>query len=216
MHGPSPDTLYPLAGYSRTLFLKNFITKPNIDVGDYSYYDDPDGGERFEDKNVLHHYDFLGDKLIIGKFCAIASGTRFIMNGANHAMSGFSTYPFNIFANGWEVGFDPKVWSDASRGDTVIGNDVWIGMDCMIMPGVTIGDGAIIASNSVVTRDIAPYMIVGGNPAETIKQRFDSETVEKLTNIAWWDWPAHKISQNLDAIRGGDLDLLLKAAKREA
>lgn len=216
MHGPSPDTLYPLAGHPRTVFLKNFITKPNIQIGDYTYYDDADGAERFETSNVLHHYDFLGDKLIIGKFCAIASGTRFIMNGANHAMSDFSTYPFNIFAYGWEEGFDPKVWTDASRGDTVIGNDVWIGMDCTIMPGVTIGDGAIIATHSVVTRDIAPYTIAGGNPAKPIRKRFDDTTIEKLCDIAWWNWPAAKISRNLDAIRGGDLDLLQKAAKRDA
>ncbi|KPB00561.1 CatB-related O-acetyltransferase [Ahrensia marina] len=216
MHGPSPDTLYPLDGYPRAVFLKNFITKPNICIGDYTYYDDPTGAERFEENNVLHHHDFYGDKLIIGKFCAIATGTQFIMNGANHAMNGFSTYPFNIFGNGWEQGFDPKVWTEASRGGTVIGNDVWIGMDCTIMPGVKIGDGAIIASKSVVTRDIAPYSIAGGNPAKIIKQRFDDKTIETLVDIAWWDWPAAQISQNLDAIRGGDLDLLLKAAKREA
>ena len=215
MHGPDPETLYPLDGFARSVFLKNFITRPNIKVGDYTYYDDPDGAERFEECNVLHHYDFFGDKLIIGKFCAIASGARFIMNGSNHAMNGFSTYPFNIFRNEWEEGFDTKIWMDSSRGNTLIGNDVWLGMDCTIMPGVTFGDGAIIATKSVVTRDIEPYVIAGGNPAQPIKPRFDDATIEKLLQMAWWDWSASKISQNLDAISGGDLDLLIKAAKRE-
>ena len=208
MHGPSPDTLYPLPGFSRAVFLKNFITRPNIEVGDYSYYDDPDGAERFEERNVLHHFDFYGDRLIIGKFVAIASGTRFIMNGANHAMGGFSTYPFNIFQNGWEEGFDPESWTSQSRGDTVVGNDVWIGMDSLIMPGVTIGDGAIVASNSTVVSDIPPYAIAGGNPAKVIRMRFDDATIKKLLTIAWWHWPAERITASLDAIRGGDLAAL--------
>lgn len=216
MHGPSPDTLYPLAGYPRTFFLKNFITRPNIEIGDYTYYDQLDGGERFEENNVLYHMEFLGDKLVIGKFCAIASGVRFIMNGANHAMDGFSTYPFNIFGNGWEEGFDPESWTNASRGDTTIGNDVWIGMDATIMPGVTIGDGAIIATGSTVTSDTAPYSIVGGNPARTIKQRFDDATIAALLEIRWWDWSPTKITENLGAIRGADLDVLAKAAETAA
>lgn len=208
MHGPSPDTLYPLPGFPRAIFLKNFITRPNIEVGDYSYYDDPDGAERFEDRNVLHHFDFYGDRLVIGRFVAIASGTRFIMNGANHAMGGFSTYPFNIFGQGWEDGFDPESWIGQSRGDTVIGNDVWIGMGCTIMPGVTIGDGAIIAANSTVVSDIPPYAIAGGNPAKVLRTRFDDATIERLCDIAWWHWPAERITAALNAIRGADLDAL--------
>ncbi|PHP64812.1 chloramphenicol acetyltransferase [Zhengella mangrovi] len=215
MHGPSPDTLYPLAGFPRAVFLKNVITRPNIIVGDYSYYDDPDGAERFEERNVLHHHAFLGDRLIIGRFTAIASGTRFIMNGANHAMGGFSTYPFNIFGNGWETGFDPATWTEQSKGDTVIGNDVWIGMDSMIMPGVTIGDGAIIASGSVITSHVAPYTIAGGNPGRAIRKRFDDGVIAELLEIAWWDWSARKISASLDAIRGGDIAALRAAAAHD-
>lgn len=213
MHGPSPDTLHPLAGFSRTVFLKNVITRPNIIVGDYTYFDDPEGAERFEERNVLHHYDFLGDRLIIGRFTAIASGTRFIMNGANHALGGFSTYPFNIFGHGWEQGFDTATWTEQSRGDTVIGNDVWIGMDCMIMPGVTIGDGAIIATGSVVVSDVAPYTVAGGNPARPVRQRFDDDTIAALLSIAWWTWDAARITANLDAIRGADIERLRAAAQ---
>ncbi|WP_114389034.1 CatB-related O-acetyltransferase [Notoacmeibacter marinus] len=208
MHGPSPDTLYPLPGFPRAVFLKNFITRPNIEVGDYSYYDDPDGAERFEDRNVLHHFDFYGDRLVIGRFVAIASGARFIMNGANHAMGGFSTYPFNIFQQGWEAGFDPDSWAGQSRGDTLVGNDVWIGMNSTIMPGVTIGDGAIIATNSTVVSDVPPYAIVGGNPARPIRMRFDQQTVQRLLAIAWWNWPTERITAALNAIRGADLDAL--------
>ncbi|MCB1425218.1 MAG: CatB-related O-acetyltransferase [Zhengella sp.] len=213
MHGPSPDTPYPLSGFSRTVFLKNFITRPNIIVGDYTYFDDPSGAERFEERNVLHHYDFLGDRLVIGRFTAIASGVRFIMNGANHAMGGFSTYPFNIFGHGWEKGFDTATWSEQSRGDTVVGNDVWIGMDCLVMPGVSIGDGAIIATGSVVASDVAAYTVAGGNPARPIRARFDAATIAALLDIAWWDWDADRISRNIDAIRGADLEALQQAAR---
>lgn len=212
MHGPSPSTLYPLNGYPQAVFLKNFITRPNIEIGDYTYYDDPAGAERFEQSNVLLHFpELYDDRLIIGKFSALATGVRFIMNGANHAMGGFSTFPFNIFGNGWENGFDTKTWTDANRGDTIVGNDVWIGMDTTIMPGVKIGDGAIIAACSVVTADVASYTIVGGNPARPIKQRFDADTVQKLLEVKWWNWSPEKITKNLDAIRGADLDLLVKA-----
>jgi len=211
MQGPSPDTLYPLPDFPRAVFLKNVITRPNIEVGDYSYYDDPDGAERFEERNVLHHFEFYGDRLIIGRFVAIATGTRFIMNGANHAMGGFSTYPFNIFQGGWEEGFDVNTWLGQSRGDTVVGNDVWLGMESLIMPGVKIGDGAIVAARSTVVSDVPPYAIVGGNPARVVRMRFDEATVAKLLDIAWWHWPTDKITRNLDRIRGGDLTALEEA-----
>lgn len=162
--GPNPDTLYPLSGFPRAVFLKNFITRQNVLVGDYTYYDDPDGAERFEENNILYHYDFSGDRLVIGRFTALATGVRFLMNGANHAMGGFSTFPFNIFGGGWEEGFDPATWTDQSRGDTVVGNDVWIGRETVVMPGVTIGDGAIIAANSVIVSDIPAYAIAGETP----------------------------------------------------
>ncbi|WP_425354555.1 CatB-related O-acetyltransferase [Jiella sonneratiae] len=212
MHGPSPETLYPLPGHPRAVFLKNVVTRPNILVGDYSYYDDPDGAERFEERNVLHHFDFYGDRLIIGRFVAIAAGTRFVMNGANHAMGGFSTYPFNIFANGWEKGFDISSWTGQSRGDTVVGNDVWLGMESLVMPGVTIGDGAIVAARSTLVSDVPPYAIVGGNPARVIRMRFDEATVARLLALAWWNWPADKITRHLDLIRGADIATLEAAS----
>jgi virginiamycin A acetyltransferase len=162
-------------------------------------------------KCVLHHYDFIGDKLIIGRFTAIAEGARFIMNGANHVMGGFSTYPFNIFGQGWEEGFDEETWRREVRGDTVVGNDVWIGMEAIIMPGVTIGDGAIVAARSVVTHDVPPYAIVAGNAAQVVKMRFDRHTVSRLLDIAWWNWDAEKITRNLDAIRGNSLEALERA-----
>ncbi len=212
MQEPNPNIKHPISMHTRVGFLKALVTAPNIEIGDFTYYDDPDGPDLFAEKCVLHHYPFIGDKLIIGKFCAIAEGARFIMNGANHAMSGFSTYPFNIFGHGWEEGFDPKSWEREVRGDTVIGNDVWIGMEAVIMPGVKIGDGAIVAAKAVVTHDVPPYAIVAGNPAKPVKARFDEWTVKRLLSIAWWDWPVDKITRNVNAIRGADLRALETAA----
>ena len=209
MHGPDPQTLYPLPGFPQVVFLKNFITRPTIEVGDYTYYDDPQGAERFEDRNVLYHFDFVGDRLVIGRFCAIAKGATFIMNGANHAMDGISTYPFSIFRNGWEVGTDSH--GGGSRGDTAVGHDVWIGTSAVIMPGVSIGNGAIIGAYSVVASDVPAYSIVAGNPARVMKMRFDEATIARLEDIAWWDWAVEKISRNLPAIRGNDMEALANA-----
>lgn len=152
MHGPSPNDPHPLPGFPQVCFIKNTVNNPHISIGDYTYYDDPDGAEDFE-RNVLYHYPFIGDRLIIGKFCALARGVKFIMNGANHRMSGFSTYPFQIFGNGWESVM-PQPGELPFKGDTVIGNDVWIGYDTLIMPGVHVGNGAIIAARSVVVADV--------------------------------------------------------------
>jgi virginiamycin A acetyltransferase len=210
MYGPNPNEKEPMKGFPQVGYLKNFITKRNIIVGDYTYYDDPNGVENFE-KNVLYHFPFIGDKLIIGKFCAIAKDVKFIMNGANHKTSGFSTYPFFIFANGWEKVM-PKEGELPFKGDTVIGNDVWIGYEATIMPGVKIGSGAIIASKSVVTKDVPPYAVVGGNPAQIMKMRFDEETIQKLLKIAWWEWSAKKITENLDTITNADIRLLKEVA----
>ena len=212
MHGPHPNIKHPIPMHPRVGYLKALVDVPNIEIGDFTYYDDPDGPDRFAEKCVLHHYPFIGDRLVIGKFCAIAEGARFIMNGANHAMSGFSTYPFNIFGHGWEEGFDVSTWEREVRGDTVIGNDVWIGMDAVIMPGVSVGSGAIVGARSVVTRDVPPYAIVAGDPAKVVKKRFDAKTVARLLKIAWWDWPVDKITRNLNAIRGADLSALEAAA----
>jgi len=207
MFGPDPLEKYPMKGFPQVGFIKNFITKPNIIVGDYSYYDDLNGPENFENQNVLYHYPFMGDKLIIGKFCAIAKDVKFIMNGANHKISGLSSYPFSIFSNGWEKVI-PKSGELPYKGDTVIGNDVWIGYDSLIMPGVKIGDGAIIASRSVVIKDVEPYTVVGGNPAKEIKKRFSDDIVDRLLKIAWWNWSKEKITNNLEVIISSDIDEL--------
>lgn len=207
MYGPSPDEKYPMKGFPQVGFLKNFITNGNIIVGDYTYYDDPEGPEKFEKRNVLYHYPFIGDRLIIGKFCAIAKDVKFVMNGANHKLSGISTYPFSIFSRGWEKVI-PTPEELPNKGDTVIMNDVWIGYDSLIMPGVKIGNGAIVTSRSVVVKDVDPYSIAGGNPAREIKKRFSDEAVSELERIKWWDWEIEKITENLETITGGDLNRL--------
>lgn len=159
------------------------------------------------EKNVKYHFDFIGDKLIIGKFCQIASGATFIMNGGNHLTDAISTFPFQIFGEAWADAMEGK--SYPTKGDTVIGNDVWIGYDATIMPGVTVGHGAIIATKAVVTKDIPPYAIVGGNPAKVIKMRFSESKVEKLLALAWWDWPIERITKNVKALVEGELDGLV-------
>ena len=174
-------------------------------MGDYTYYDDFEDVANFE-KNVKYHFDFIGDKLIIGKFCMIASNPTFIMNGANHLTDAISTYPFAIFGNGWEEAMKGKTYPQ--KGDIRIGNDVWIGYNVTIMAGVTIGDGAIIATNSTVTRDVAPYSIVGGNPAIEIKKRFSEEKIRQLLELQWWNWSLDKITANLPYLTGNDVDLL--------
>ncbi len=206
-YGPSPDTKYPIDGQTRLVYLKTIVTNPNIIVGDYTYYDDFERPENFE-RNVLYHFDFIGDKLIIGKFCSIASDVKFIMNGGNHRTDWLTNYPFPIFGNGWEIAM-PDEWPD--KGDTVIGNDVWIGYRATLMPGVQVGDGAIIASQSVVTKSIAPYAVVGGNPAKEIRKRFDDETIQALLDICWWDWDIETITRNLKAICSSDIEALRRA-----
>ena len=156
---------------------------------------------------MLYHYPFIGDKLVIGKFCAIATGVQFIMNGANHKIAGFSTFPFFIFGNGWEES-TPQPGDLPYKGDTVIGNDVWFGYQALIMPGVKIGNGAIISSRAVVTSDVPAYAIVGGNPAKLIKKRFSDETILALEKLAWWDWSPEKITRNLNAITSANIDAL--------
>ncbi len=202
--GPNKNEKYPLNGQKRLCFLKNIITNPNIIVGDYTYYDDFEDAMNFE-KNVKYHYDFLGDKLIIGKFCMIAPSVTFIMNGANHSMNGITSYPFSLFGNGWER-IMPTMADLPIKGDTIIGNDVWIGMNVTIMPGVHIGDGAIIATNSTVTKDVAPYAIVGGNPAVVIRKRFSDPKIKELLEMQWWNWDIEKITDNLEYLTGKTID----------
>ena len=204
--GPNPASIHPLPGVPQIAFLRPVVDHPMIEIGDYTYYDDPAGPERFVERCVRYHFEHMGDRLKIGRFCAIAAGAEFIMNGANHAMDGFSTYPFPIFGEGWE---DADIdWAKGSRGDTVIGNDVWIGTGATIMLGVTVGDGAIIAAKAVVASDVPSYAIAAGNPARTIKHRFSKDIIERLLKIAWWNWPAEKITANLAAIRGADIEAL--------
>ncbi|MBD2664788.1 chloramphenicol O-acetyltransferase [Richelia sinica FACHB-800] len=206
-YGPNPKEPYPVPGHPRVCFIKNFVKASNIIIGDYTYYDDPVNPEDFE-KNVLYNYG--SDRLIIGKFCAIATHVKFIMNGANHKLDGISTYPFPIFGHGWESAMT-ELLNLPSKGDIIIGNDVWIGYDALIMPGVKIGDGAVIAARSVVVKDVPPYTIVGGNPAVVIKQRFSDIEIEELLKIRWWDWEIEKITRNLDVIMNGHIQKI-KAA----
>ncbi|QKZ14066.1 CatB-related O-acetyltransferase [Spirosoma sp. KUDC1026] len=202
---PDPSTVFPLAGYDRLCFLKNVVNHPQISIGDYTYYDDFDSVENFQ-KNVRYLFDFTGDRLTIGKFCMIASGVEFIMNGANHLVNAVTSYPFAIFGGDWANAMDGK--SYPTKGDTVIGNDVWIGYRASILPGVTIGDGSIIGSYSVVTRDVPPYSIVGGNPARVIRSRFDEATRTALLATRWWDWPIDRITRYAAYLTGPATDFL--------
>ena len=206
MTGPDKNTLFPLENYNRLCFLKNLVKNPNIIVGDYTYYDDFEDVANFE-KNVKYHFDFINDKLIIGKFCMIASDVKFIMNGANHLSNAISAYPFAVFGNGWENAMDGK--SYPNKGDITIGNDVWIGYNATIMAGVTIGDGAIIATNATVVKDVAAYSIVGGNPAIEIKKRFSDEKIKQLLELQWWNWDIDKITQNIQNLTSTEIDNLV-------
>ena len=205
MTGPNKDIKFPIENYDRLCFLKNVVKNPNIIVGDYSYYDDFENIENFE-KNVKYHFDFIGDKLIIGKFCMIASDVKFIMNGANHLTDSLTAYPFAIFGNGWENAMDNR--SYPKKGDINVGNDVWIGYNATIMAGVTIGDGAIIATNSTVLKDVEPYSIVGGNPAKMIKKRFSDELTLKLLELKWWNWDIERITTNIQNLTDNEFDKL--------
>lgn len=205
---PAPMKLYPRTGDSQTIYLKNAIENLNIEVGDFTIYNDFVHDPRdFQKNNVLYHYPVNGDRLVIGKFCSIACGARFLMNSANHALSSLSTYVFPIFYEEWDHGMPvTEAWDH--RGDIVIGNDVWIGYEAVILSGVTIGDGAIVAARSVVTKDVLPYTIVGGVPAKPIRRRFDQETIDALLELHWWDWPLERLAGSLRAIQSGDLEAL--------
>ncbi len=205
-----PDAkIYPRTGDKETIYLKHAITNPNIMVGDYTMYNDfVNDPVLFEKNNVLYHYPINNDKLIVGRFCSIACGARFLFNSANHTLSSLSTYPFPLFFEEW--GLDRKDVADSwdNKGDIVVGNDVWIGYEALILAGVTIGDGAIIGSRALVTKDVPPYTIVGGMPAKPIKKRFCDQTISSLLEIKWWDWPKEKIARNIGAIQTGSIDRL--------
>lgn len=207
---PHPELIYPRHGDTQTVYLKNVVTSHGVVVGDYTIYNDPINDPcDFLKNNVLHHYPINADRLVIGKFCSIACGAKFLMNGGNHTLSSLSTYPFPLFKEEWEHDMKPaESWDN--RGDIVIGNDVWIGYEALVLAGVTIGDGAIVGARAVVTKDVPPYAIVGGLPARVIRQRFSAGTVAVLQALRWWDWPIEKIKRNLDGIRSGNVDLLRK------
>jgi virginiamycin A acetyltransferase len=205
MTGPNPATSFPLEGIKTLCFLKNIVDLKNVVIGDYTYYDDFENVLNFA-QNIRYHFEFTGDRLVIGKFCQIASGVEFIMNGGNHLTSGISTFPFSIFGNGWEHAMDGKTFPN--KGDTIIGNDAWIGYKALIMPGIKVGDGAIIATASVVTKDVPPYAIVGGNPARVLKMRFADDDIERLLKIQWWDWSAEKITRNVGLLTSSDTTTL--------
>ncbi len=204
--GPNPATIYPLEGYERLCFLKNIVTNPNIIVGDYTYYDDFEDVRNFE-KNVRYLFDFTGDKLVIGKFCAIASGVEFILNGGNHLVEAISSYPFAIFGKGWDDAMQGREYPH--RGDIVIGNDVWLCYRAVILAGVTVGDGAIVGAYSVVTKDVPPYSIVAGNPARVIRQRFSDAEIARLLELRWWDRPPEEITRRAHALTGKSVEDLL-------
>lgn len=199
---PDPMALHPVAGQQRVVFLKPLVSNPNIEVGDYSYYDDPDDPLAFERNAVL--YAFGPERLIIGRYCAIASGVRFLLPGANHADRGPSTFPFGIFGPPWAERTMDLVTSAQSRGDTVIGNDVWIGYQALVLPGVTVGHGAVVAAASVVAADVAPYTVVAGNPARSVRRRYEQEDVTRLLRAGWWDWPVELITEHARVIMAGE------------
>jgi virginiamycin A acetyltransferase len=211
---PDPTTVHPLPGQDRLVFLKPLITDPRIEVGEYTYYDDEQGAAAFQERNVLYAYG--PEKLIIGKYCAIASGTKFMMAASAHPTMGVSTFPFTIFGGTWADRTLDLVTGMPSRGDTVIGNDVWFGYGALIMPGVRIGDGAIIAAGSVVTADVPPYAIVGGSPATVIRKRFADDDIERLLRVAWWDWPVELVTEHVRTIMAGTPAELERIGARSA
>ena len=206
--------IYPRTGDQQTFYLNAVIKDPQIEVGDYTIYNDFIADPLlFEKNNVLYHYPIHREKLIIGKFCSIACGTKFLFNCANHTLKSLSTYTFPLFYEEWELEKSNITTAWDNKGNIVIGNDVWIGYEAVIMAGVHIGDGAIIAARAVVTKDVPPYTIVGGTPAKEIRKRFDAEVIEQLLIQKWWDWSTDKIHQCLPYIAEGKLDELLAMKK---
>ena len=206
--------IYPRTGDLETVYLKSVITNPNIIVGDFTIYNDFVRDPRdFEKNNVLYHYPINHDRLLIGKFCSIACGAKFLMRSANHSLASLSTYPFPIFYEEWGLDVRDITAAWTPKGDIVIGNDVWIGYEAVVMAGVTIGDGAVIGARAVVTRDVPPYTIVGGVPAKEIRKRFPDETIGKFLKLRWWDWPEEKIQRYIGEIQAGRIALADECAK---
>ena len=204
---PNPNTIHPIAGYDKEIYVKPTIRNPNILVGEFTYIADSE----FE-SHVTHHYPWLGDKLVIGRFCQIAAGVEFVMNGANHQMNAVSTFPFYTL-EGWNM--NPPAMEDLPlKGDTVIGNDVWIGQNAVILPGVHVGDGAIIGANSVVGSDVAPYTIVVGNPARELRKRFDEELIDLMLQFRWWDKSIEEINGLIPVLTNSDLETVKTEIKK--
>lgn len=200
----SENKIYPREGDKETVYLNSVVSNPNICVGEYTmYHDFANDPTQFEKNNVLYHYPINHDRLIIGKFCSIACGAKFIFNSANHRLSSLATYPFPLFFDEWNLERKDVTDSWDNKGDIIIGNDVWIGYEAVIMSGVTIGDGAIVGTRAVVTKNVPPYTIVGGVPAKMIHKRFCDETISELLRIKWWDWPKERIAEHIDAIKAG-------------
>lgn len=206
--------IYPRSQGHSTVYLQNVVTDPSISVGDYTIYDDFVNDPRdFQRNNVLYHYPINRERLVIGKFCSIACGAKFLFNSANHTLRSLSTYIFPVLFEEWglDVARIPEAWDN--RGDIVIGNDVWIGYDAVVLAGVTVGDGAIIAARAVVTKGVPPYTIVGGVPARPIRRRFSDSEIDQLLELKWWDWPEEKIARSIGVIQSGDLEGLKRAAE---
>ena len=218
---PDPDTLYPVAGFRGTVQLKPLLARRppavgahTVDVGAYSYYSDFQDPLAFFERNVCYHFGYAGARLRIGRFCAIAHGTTLMMADANHAMAGPSTFPFPIFGGAWAEAMPMRAMPFPERGDTVVGNDVWLGHECLLMPGVTVGDGAIVAARAVVSRDVPPYAVVAGNPARVVRLRFSDDEIARLLALAWWDWPPEALARALPVVVHGDVAALEARAPR--
>lgn len=202
---PDPTTTMPNE-YGTTVFLKNIVKAENIIVGDYTYYDDSHDPMGWERNNVLFNYPFFGEKLIIGRYCCLAEGSTFIMGAANHRLSSVTTYPFNVMGGLWRDLSTPHIEELPHKGDTVVGNDVWLGLDAVVMPGVRLGDGCIVAAKSVVTKSFEPYSIIGGNPARLIRKRFDDGLIALLLRFAWWDRSPEEVTSLLPLLTCSDIE----------
>ena len=201
------NKIYPRKGDTQTVYLNAVVKDPSIEVGDYTIYNDFISDPRqFEQNNVLYHYPINHERLIIGKFCSIACGVKFLFNCANHTLKSLSTYTFPLFYEDWELEKSNVASAWDNKGDIVIGNDVWIGLEAVILAGVKIGDGAIIGTRAVVTKDVPPYSIVCGIPAKVIRKRYSPDIIELLLSLRWWDWTKDRIKRNLPFIMAGNIE----------
>jgi virginiamycin A acetyltransferase len=207
---PDPTHVHPLAAHPRVVYLRPLVDDPRVDVGEYTYYDDAELTNDFLERNVLYRNG--PERLVIGRYTAIAHGVRFIMSGGNHPMVGIGTYPFSMFGGEWMDATRDIILNLPSRGDTVVGNNVWLGLSATIMPGTHIGDGAIVGAGAVVSRDVPPFGVAVGNPARVVKKRFTDPEIDTLLKVAWWNWPVEKVTQHARTILAGDVASLAALA----